>query len=332
MFVDDLRLSTGLGDARATARVVAVAQAMSGKPQAAMPAILPNPSDLTAAYRMASRSATTERGILEGPALATTRRCVAHDVVLIIHDTTDFAFTDFGVERQHLAQLTSNRHGFMSHFSLAVSAGLDQAVLGILSHIPFVHSSQVSGEATAWWEARGGLYEKESKRWLDAVENSERHFSSPVSPRRYHVCDREAEQWDLFSLLREKQTGFVLRCNFRERIASTEAGERSTVERILAVQSQGEEYRTISVPEEAMGADGEPLVKKKQKTKTCPNPSTTGPGLCAIYECHSPLDSCKQARHGRQTHRPGPCLGGRGCRSRPAQRPDASQLDSLLQR
>lgn len=277
MFVDDLHLSTGLGDARATGRVVAVAHAMSSKPQAAMPAILPNPSDLTAAYRMASRAATTDRGILEGPASATTRRCLERDAVLIIHDTTDFAFTDFGVERQHLAQLTSNRHGFFSHFSLAVSAGADRSVLGILSHIPFVHSSQVSGEATSWWKARGGLYEKESKRWLDAVENSERHFSSPVLPRRYHICDREAEQWDLFSLLREKQTGFVLRCNFRERIASAPGGAPSTVEKILATRLQGAEFRTISVPEEAMGPDGKPLVKLKQKNKTCPVPAPRRP-------------------------------------------------------
>lgn len=270
MFVDDLLLSTGLGDLRATARVAAVARAMSENPQAAMPAILTNPSKLTAAYRFVNREATTDLEILAGPAEATFRRCLQHFAVLILHDTTDFAFTDFGSERQYLAQLTTNRHGFYSHFSLAVSADNAREVLGILSHIAFVHTSQVSEEAAAWWQERGGLYEKESQRWLDAVENSERHFSSPLLPRRYHICDREADQWDLFSLLRDKQTGFVLRCNFRDRIAFPVGGARSTVEEILATQTQGAEFRTISVPVEAMGPDGKPLVKKKQKVKSSP--------------------------------------------------------------
>lgn len=262
MFIHDFHAAQ-LGDARCTQRLVRMAEDISCRPAAALPAIFNTDASLEAAYRFANRARTSMEGILAPHADATVKRARSHGRVLVIHDTTEFEFKDYGFERQNLSQLSTNRQGFYDHVSLAVSANGDRELLGVMSHIPYVHRSQVDDQGAVYWEERGGLYENEHERWLDAVHICEDAFGDDEGTVRIHIADREGDSFDLLHCLQQRETGFVVRCAQRHRKVLQQNDEVATLESVLERAHGGAETRSILVPDE-------PLTPSKKKKSATP--------------------------------------------------------------
>ena len=254
MFVHDLQKAE-LGDRRATKRLSRIASDLATAPGSALPAVFPKAASLEAAYRLVNRKKTTMEAILKPHAEGTVSRSRGHDRVLIIHDTTEFAFNDHGMEREHLSQLTSKRQGFYDHVSLVLSATGEREVIGVLSHLPYVHVSQIDAPGAKYWAERGGLYENEHERWLDAVRTCEAAFESDDAPERIHVCDREGDSFELLQCLQELNTGYVIRCSQRHRIVLAHDGRRIALQEFMSGTPQGAETRTISIPVEKLSTD-----------------------------------------------------------------------------
>lgn len=252
MFVDDLR-QVKVGDARSTRRIVRVANALAARPGESFPRVFANASQLEAAYRCMSRPATDLESILEAHASETFRRARAHRRVLVVHDTTEFVFDDLGVEREHLSQLTTHRHGFYLHASIAVAQGLSRLPLGVTSAIPYVHRSQVEASSQAFWAKRGGLYENESERWLDGVRKSHAVMGSCRDGSVVHVCDREGDAWPLLHGMQSLGASYVVRCAQPHRRLADRSGGVDSVEAALHRSAAGTERRIIEVPDEPAG-------------------------------------------------------------------------------
>ncbi len=252
MFIDDLR-SVDLGDARCNKRVQRIAAQLATSPAATLPNLFVTPGELEGTYRLINRPKTTMEKIHAPHGAATVKRAAAHSRVLIIHDTTEFAFNDTGFEREHLSQLTSNRQGFYDHLSLAVSADGPYELLGVVSHLPYVHASQVDPAAAAVWRARGGLHENEHQRWLDAVIRCEAAFIGVPETMRVHVCDREGDSYELLKCLQDQRASYVVRCTQRHRTMRTADDKCMALEDVLARSPHGQSMRVISVPVEKQG-------------------------------------------------------------------------------
>ena len=144
---------------------------MAANPSASLPQIFIEKQDLDNTYSFLSNDGVEEAALWDAHREGTVKRCKDYKEILVIHDTTEFAFDDFGFERQYLSQISANRQGFYSHCSIAVSNETNPMPLGTLNTIHFVHKEQVGEETAKWWEERGGLLENEHDRWLQGCSS-----------------------------------------------------------------------------------------------------------------------------------------------------------------
>lgn len=84
--------SADFGDKRLTRRLERIAEALAVCPSQGFPKALRTGAALEAAYRFMSNGRVTPERILRPHLDATSRRVEAANVVLAIHDTTDFTF------------------------------------------------------------------------------------------------------------------------------------------------------------------------------------------------------------------------------------------------
>lgn len=258
-FVDDLQ-HADVGDLRVTRRIHGVARGMSVAPDKTFPQLFPGSAALEGLYRFANRKATDPQDILAAHAWGTASRAREHARVLVLHDTTEFAFDDYGNDREHLSQLSRNRHGFYAHASLAVAGDGTGIPLGVVSMIPFVHRGQVDAAGEVFWSERGGLYDNESERWLDGCRAAHDQLQDVVGAEVVHVCDREGDAWALMSCLQGLRAGFVIRCRLPGRGAETLDGTSIAVSDALALAEGGASTREIQVPVE----DADPKMRPRR--------------------------------------------------------------------
>lgn len=207
--------SCELGDPRRTRRLQRVAEAMSEKPELSVPDLLTDPAELEAGYRLFRNEHVDFDGVIEGHVASTAKRCAGPERVLVVHDTTEFAFDQHGEHlRTNLSLLRKKRQGFYGHVSIAVSADGLRAPLGLLACTPYVHRSQIDAEGAEFWE-KYRSFDGEGGRWADAIEATERRLGGCA--RAIHVCDREADRNDVLLGLTSQGRGFVIRVFQRRR-------------------------------------------------------------------------------------------------------------------
>src|SRR6266496_2551165 len=85
--------TAALGDARRTARLVALAHTLAQQPEASLPAACRDAAALKAAYRFFGTAAIDPAAVLAAHIRQTQRRLAAVPVVLAVQDTTELDFT-----------------------------------------------------------------------------------------------------------------------------------------------------------------------------------------------------------------------------------------------
>jgi hypothetical protein len=203
------------GDARLSARVVAVASLLAQRPAASLPQAIVDRSLLAAAYRFFSHGKVTLARILDPHFTQTAARVVHAGVALALHDTTEFEFEG---ERDGLGRLASgSRKGFRMHCALAVSADGTRRPLGVLAARTWVRAkkprSRRNGRrlnGTQWAKVK----HRESARWRETMEQTEECVATPGA--LIHVGDREADSYPLLEYLSDKR--FVIRAAHDRRV------------------------------------------------------------------------------------------------------------------
>jgi Transposase DNA-binding/Transposase DDE domain len=187
-----------------------------------IPLICQDWANTKAAYRFLSNPRVTEAEILAGHFRSTRERFAAtEDVVLVLHDTTEFSY--HRADREAIGILHRSpigldrdgkpRHyvvcGIQMHSSLAVT--IDGLPLG-LAATKFWTRKEFKGCNALKRKinpTRVPIEKKESIRWLDNVKQSTALLNEP--DRCVHIGDRESDIYELFCVAEALGTYFLVR-------------------------------------------------------------------------------------------------------------------------
>jgi len=231
-----------LGDPRRELRLLALAEAMSRVPDKSFPEALSS-AELEGAYRFFSNPKVDPDAVLRGHVQRTLERVREEPVALLLHDSSTLSFNSDGY-REGLSS-TGAKQQFVVHCSLAVAADGGRAPLGVVAasyHVPV--------------KSRDGRHQE---RWSDHVR--EAHALGLAPDKIVHVMDREADDYDLLTLMTSIGGRFVVRVQFnrvlvdderlRDRLASASLiAEREVVLSRRSGSNKGNKQRKIHPPRE----------------------------------------------------------------------------------
>lgn len=217
-----------LGDQRRTKRMVKLAGQAATKPDASTPQQTERWADCRAAYRLFDQDDVTFDAVV-APHCALSR-AVEPGTWLVINDTTEINFGDNrdlpGVGRVGSA----DSQGFYLHTAMIVRADSDELVglaaqdlyVRPLKKVPRVSSARRKKQST-----------RETDVWGRVIDRVGR---PPAETRFIHVCDRGADNFDVYCHLLEQQAGWVIRAAQLKRVIRDEQGSECSLEKTLAGQ------------------------------------------------------------------------------------------------
>ena len=220
-----------LGDARLGRRLTAIVHQLVGAPDLPFPRAMATGADLEGHYRFLRNPAVTPPVLLQPHIDATVGRLAEFGEALAVHDTTECRY---GGSREDLGRLTRSGHGFLAHFTLAVTLDARRDPLGTLALETWTRTEPTP---TALRKQRVLTQDQamdlpnEQDRWWRSVEAAE----AAVAGRRtslIHVMDSEADDYDLMSKLVEARRRWVIRlCHDR---TLSLAGQRAKTKEVVA--------------------------------------------------------------------------------------------------
>jgi hypothetical protein len=195
-----------LGDARRTARLIALARQLAKGSNLSFPQALSS-AELKAAYRFFDNDEVDTDGILTAHIGQTLGRMRELPVVLAIQDTTEFNLS-------HLPDTTGLGYGsgglvrgYMMHSMLAVTPdGLPLGVLGMKTWVR--NDSELGKKAT---RKKRPIHQKESYKWIEGLQHLDTLSKLVPQTQLVSVCDREADIYDLFAASREPGVQWLVR-------------------------------------------------------------------------------------------------------------------------
>jgi hypothetical protein len=220
-----------LGDERRRTRLLSLAHAAARRSNVTFPKMVGSEAALEGTYRFLSNPGFDWREILEPHENRTAERAQQHGRVLVVHDTTQCEFEH--ADPRQVGYTPTGKAGFFVHLSMVVSADDRHEPLGAAAVQAVFRASRrkrKSRQEPARWTTKYG--DRESLRWQRGIEQSEQRLQG--TKERIHVADREADNYQLLTLLNERGARFVVRlCQDRKARETEGTGpEWSTVRQI----------------------------------------------------------------------------------------------------
>jgi hypothetical protein len=200
-----------LGDRRRTKRMVKLAAQVAAKPDAATPEQAERWADCKAAYRLFDRDEVTFDAVIAPHCAAT--RAAGSGMYLVINDTTELDF-GYGRDLPGTGRVGNgfDRRGFYLHTALIVRAD-DRRLIGVAAQELYARPlSKVKRVGSA---QRKRAAARETDVWGRVVD---RVGSPPEEARFIHVCDRGADNFDVYCHLLEQRAGWVIRAAQLKRV------------------------------------------------------------------------------------------------------------------
>lgn len=212
------------GDLRRTKRMVKYAAQAAARPDGATPKQTESWADCKAAYRLFAMQTVTFESVT-APHYASSR-AVTPGRWLVLNDTTD---VNFGPDRdlQGVGRVGSNKgQGFLLHTAMIVSSDHEE-IVGLaaqdLYRRPLKKTERVSS-----------TQRKNRKRETDMWGRVIDHVGRPPQGARFvHVCDRGADNFDVFCHLVSQQADWIIRAAQLTRRVFNEDGESCTLDELL---------------------------------------------------------------------------------------------------
>lgn len=193
-----------LGDVRRTNRAVALAAGMARHPAASLPGQTGSWAGTKAAYRLFSQEEVT-LDTLESPHWHATRQeSQKRREVLMIQDTTELDFTLHWATRGLGPIGDGNGRGFLLHSTLAVDPEGVGEVLGLAYQMVFCRQPKPEQETRTERKHR----QRESHIWARSVREI---GVGETDVRWIHVCDRGADNFEMFEACRQTGSEFLIR-------------------------------------------------------------------------------------------------------------------------
>lgn len=162
-------------------------------------------------YRFWANERVKPEQILANHRPSVVERMRAHEVVLVIHDTTDLDFSSLK-QTSGLGFINqSTQQGIKVHSSFAVSGSGEP--LGLLHQHTWSRAERTGKRDHRRKKATS---EKESQRWLDGVVAAEVGVDEAVV--LVHVGDREADIFDLFAMPRQENSDLLIRAAHNRKV------------------------------------------------------------------------------------------------------------------
>lgn len=218
----------GLGDRRRTKRLVKCAAQAAEKPDAATTRQAEAWADLKATYRLFDQAEATFAAIT-APHQALTRGQISDDagVWLILNDTTELNF-GYLREIEGVGRLgCDDARGFFLHTALAVRAS-DRALAGIAAHELYTRPLRKVKRVSS--HARKKKSRRETDVWGRVID---RVGPPPEGVRLVHVCDRGADNFDVYCHLTAQRAGWVIRAAQLTRQVQDERGETIALDQLI---------------------------------------------------------------------------------------------------
>ncbi len=190
-----------LGNKQRSRRLVKLAIQCAAKPDAATPEQTENWADCKAAYRLFEKEDVTFEAVI-APHCAQTRN-VGPGTWLVLNDTTEI---NFGRLRdiQGIGRVGSNEgRGFYLHTGLLVADGRDELV-GIAGQDLYTRPLEKVPRVESYRRARA----RETDVWGRVIDQV---GLAPEGTRFIHVCDRGADNFEVYCHFLEQRAGWVVR-------------------------------------------------------------------------------------------------------------------------
>lgn len=248
----------GIKDKRIMRRLKMTGKQLSEYPNASIPQACQSIADIKGVYRLFDNKKVTPEGILAGHRAATNARIGKHETVLLVQDTTTLNYNSHPcVEGLGLFSAFPESRGLLLHTTLAVTTkGIP---LGIMAQKYWTRSIEERGKKHKRKEL--SIEEKESNRWLEAMEESTEGISDEV--RTVTVADREADIYELFKKSNDMGQNILIRAVGSRQVGSEEKILRDTMEEC---RSAGKVR--IKIPRNANDKKGEREVEFDIKYRT----------------------------------------------------------------
>lgn len=208
-------------DARLHKRFQMLLQQIGSDVGQSIPFVCQDWANTKAAYRFFSNDRVCEADILSGHFTSTRERLAAtNDLVLMLHDTTEFTFKRDKPDLIGLTKTVNKKGkagwltphtlcGILMHSSLAVTT--EGVPLG-LAAVKFWTRKKFKGTAALKRKinpTRIPIEKKESVRWLDNLKQATELLAEPA--RCVHIGDRESDIYELFCMAQKIGTHFLVR-------------------------------------------------------------------------------------------------------------------------
>jgi hypothetical protein len=229
-----------LGDRRRNKRLMKLAVQVAARPDGGTPDQTETWGDLKAAYRLFDAEDVSFQAIIEPHCRHTREGCQAGEEKLILNDTTEIDFTSHR-KTSGLGPIGNGYgRGFFVHSALMVDAnsGRIDGMAGqeIFYRIP-------SGTKRGAKNSRRRDPKRESAVWGRLID---RVGPPPPGVKWTHVCDRGADDYEIFLRALNNNCGFVIRAAKLHRLVQTGDGQTLPLHAILdQLPSHGE--RSIAV-------------------------------------------------------------------------------------
>lgn len=211
------------GDVRRVRRVVKVAAKIAGNTDASTPNQTENWSDCKRVYELFDNEHVTFQKLLEPHWRQTRARKEGH--FLVICDTTEF---DFGIHRKTKGLGPTgdgNGRGFFLHSAMMIDPS-NSDVIGMAAQEIFHRQRCPKGEKLMERKNR----KRESEVWGRIVDQV---GPPPPGVRFTHVCDRGADNYEVFCHLVLQQSDWVIRAAQLQRTIITPDGECMSLDQYM---------------------------------------------------------------------------------------------------
>lgn len=199
-------------DKRLFDRLVRIVEDLTAKPNSSIAEACGNWATTKGVYRFWDSERVTPEAIRASHREATIERIESQPLVLAIQDTTDLDFTHHPGTRGLGPLEHPALRGLKVHSVLAVSEeGVPQ---GLLHQAVWARDPEDVGKRHR--RRQRETKDKESQRWLTAVQGSEAGLPGDVSI--VTIADREADIYDLFALPRRPGSELLIRAAHNRRV------------------------------------------------------------------------------------------------------------------
>jgi hypothetical protein len=225
MNLEDIGLEfqgAALGDSRRNKRLERIALELARNPGLSFPEAMGSEGQLEGLYRFLNNDEVTFETVHAPHAERTRSRCLAHEQVLVLHDTTVLKFNG---DREGLGRIheAGGARGFLLHASLAVTP--TRLPLGVLRAETWARTTPTRTDRNKrHMRADPG---RESLRWGRAVQACDSQLG--LQTRAIHIMDREGDSYDLLAELHAAGARYVIRLAHDRRLV----GEREKLRQVV---------------------------------------------------------------------------------------------------